>query len=179
MRSNSKPNRTKLTITLHTKITRRTFSAILCNNSTQLHCRNTQQRKFSFEKPPSDIKNWTFSFQVKKSLCFLQLFSFSLHRKKLSITRVVLLSMNFHRVPRDVSQGSIPQLTPFPICAWLVSAVSSQQVCRWPQTGEEELSSCWRILLLIRTSRRMGFQKVHKASPAFGKEQPQDRCPGS
>lgn len=41
----------------------------------------------------------------------------------------------------------------FPSTLGWSDAMSSQQICRWPQTGEEELSRCWRILLFIGTSR--------------------------
>lgn len=33
---------------------------------------------------------------------------------------MVLLSKNFYRDPRDISQGSVPQLTPFSIHTWLI-----------------------------------------------------------
>lgn len=56
---------------------------------------------------------------------------------------MVLLSMNFHRVPRDVSQGPIPELIPFPIYTWLMGckelSASLQMTPNWGERAVEVL----------------------------------------
>lgn len=95
---------------------------------------------------------------------------------------MVLLSMNFHRVPRDVSQGPIPELIPFPIYTLadgMQGALS--KFADDPKLGGKSCQGTGGFCCLEGhpEAGRMGFQKLQKASLAIGKEQSQDRCPGS